>query len=145
MDNMAAGWDRPQEDEFALLTMGLPSPYRRIAFPNNAPVDIDYLNFEGVPEEEIERWLGCLRSFLQAVSVRAIGNAANKVVRSFIMRAMIPMQSRDWYPINNVRFSANYVNVLDGNTLADGELGGDTDTGLAEDAEYFVFRGQWYF
>src|SRR5690606_26880326 len=32
MDNMAAGWDRPQEDEFALVNLGLPSPYRRIAF-----------------------------------------------------------------------------------------------------------------
>jgi hypothetical protein len=34
MDNMAAGWDRPQEDEFALCLMGQPSPYQRIAFPN---------------------------------------------------------------------------------------------------------------
>src|SRR5262249_18962829 len=29
MDNMAAGWDRPQEDEFALCLLGLPSPYER--------------------------------------------------------------------------------------------------------------------
>ena len=68
MDNMAAGWDRPQEDEFALLTMGLPSPYRRMAFPNNVPVCMEYLDFEGVPEEAIKDWLGSLRSFLQAVS-----------------------------------------------------------------------------
>jgi hypothetical protein len=34
MDNMAAGWDRPQEDEFALCMLGLPSPYLKIAFPN---------------------------------------------------------------------------------------------------------------
>src|SRR5262249_40915733 len=27
MDNMAAGWERPQEDEFALAMMGQPSPY----------------------------------------------------------------------------------------------------------------------
>ena len=27
VDNMLAGWDRPQEDEFALCNMGLPSPY----------------------------------------------------------------------------------------------------------------------
>src|SRR5256714_5885145 len=27
MDNMAAGWDRPQEDEFALCMLGQPSPY----------------------------------------------------------------------------------------------------------------------
>ena len=41
IDNMATGWDRPQEDEFALLTLGLPSPYRRMAFPNQEPVDSD--------------------------------------------------------------------------------------------------------
>lgn len=68
MDNMAAGWDRPQEDEFALLALGLPSPYRRIAFPNNPPVDLDYLDFEGVPEEDIQTWLSALRSFLLGVS-----------------------------------------------------------------------------
>ena len=34
MDNMAAGWDRPQEDEFALCNMGGRSPYLTIAFPN---------------------------------------------------------------------------------------------------------------
>jgi len=68
MDNMAAGWDRPQEDEFALLTLGLPSPYRRIAFPNNASVDDEYLDFEGVSEAAVQHWLKSLRSFLVAVS-----------------------------------------------------------------------------
>lgn len=69
MDNMAAGWDRPQEDEFALLTLGLPSPYRRIAFPNNPPVCMDYLDFRDVPAADIQLWLNALRSFLVAVSV----------------------------------------------------------------------------
>ena len=68
MDNMAAGWDRPQEDEFALLTMGLPSPYRRMAFPNDPPVHMDYLDFEGVAEEEIQDWMQSLRSFLLTVA-----------------------------------------------------------------------------
>ena len=53
----------------------------------------------------------------------------------------------NWYPINNVRFSANYVNILDANTGADAELAADLDnsTTNAEDADYFVLRGQWYF
>ena len=37
MDNMAAGWDRPQEDEFALLTLGGADALLRMAFPNNPP------------------------------------------------------------------------------------------------------------
>ena len=45
MDNMAAGWDRPQEDEFALCNLGLPSPYLTIAFPNRPPQNQDYLDF----------------------------------------------------------------------------------------------------
>jgi hypothetical protein len=68
MDNMAAGWDRPQEDEFALMNLGLPSPYRRIAFPNQPPVDLDYLDFQNVSGEDIDRWLKSLRKFLLGVS-----------------------------------------------------------------------------
>lgn len=52
----------------------------------------------------------------------------------------------NWYPNNNVRFSGNYVSVLDSNADADAELAGDLDTGAtAEDADYFILRGQWYF
>ena len=70
MDNMAAGWDRPQEDEFAMLTLGMPSPYRRIAFPNEGSVDLDYLDFDGVSAEDLQEWLGRLRAFLLAVGTR---------------------------------------------------------------------------
>lgn len=52
----------------------------------------------------------------------------------------------NWYPSNNVRFSANYVSVLDANVAADIELAGDLDAGAtADDADYFILRGQWYF
>ena len=39
MDNVAAGWHRPQEDEFWLVNMGAASPYRRMAFPNTMPAE----------------------------------------------------------------------------------------------------------
>ena len=68
MDNMATGWARPQEDEFALMTMGLPSPYRRIAFPNNDPVDLNYLDFQNVSRDDIDHWMETLRRFLSHVS-----------------------------------------------------------------------------
>ncbi len=69
MDNMAAGWDRPQEDEFALMNLGLPSPYRRIAFPNEGAVDLDYLDLGSVDEKKRTRWVKKLRHFFTAVSV----------------------------------------------------------------------------
>lgn len=71
MDNMAAGWDRPQEDEFALMNLGLPSPYCSLAFPRQSPIDLNYLDFEGVSEQDQTRWCAALRLFLETVSVVA--------------------------------------------------------------------------
>ncbi len=68
MDNMAAGWERPQEDEFALMNLGLPSPYRHIAFPCEAPVDMNYLDFRDVSPSALRQWLDALRRFLLGVS-----------------------------------------------------------------------------
>ena len=52
----------------------------------------------------------------------------------------------NWYPINNVRFSGNYVKVLDTSLDADTELAADLDAGAtADDGSYFILRGQWYF
>src|SRR5438552_3060977 len=48
MDNMSAGFDRPQEDEFALCMMGVPSPYLQIAFPNHGPVFEEYFDLEAI-------------------------------------------------------------------------------------------------
>jgi len=69
MDNMETGWDRPQEDEFALLALGLRSPYRRMAFPNQPAPDMDFLDFDQIDTDEIQGWLNSLRSFLVAVSI----------------------------------------------------------------------------
>jgi hypothetical protein len=70
MDNMLAGWYRPQEDEFALLTMGQRTPYRRMAFPNNPAVDLEYLNMEGVSGEQLRRWSESLQLFVRSLSYR---------------------------------------------------------------------------
>jgi hypothetical protein len=71
MDNMPAGWERPQEDEFALMNLGLPSPYRQVAFPNNPPVDLEYFDFIGVPAEARRRWQEVFRNFLKMVAMRS--------------------------------------------------------------------------
>lgn len=56
MDNMPAGWDHPQEDEFALCNMGLPSPYLTQAFPNEPPQYPEYLDLQDVPPKDLDRW-----------------------------------------------------------------------------------------
>jgi hypothetical protein len=70
MDNMVTGWDRPQEDEFALCNMGLPSPYLTMAFPNEPPRDTEYLTLEGLSREELDRWKAGLEWFLKRVTFR---------------------------------------------------------------------------
>src|SRR5262245_46818110 len=56
MDNMAAGWDRPQEDEFALLTLGAPTPYLRMAFPNDPPQHAEFLDMRGCSAGDLARF-----------------------------------------------------------------------------------------
>ncbi len=70
MDNMAAGWDHPQEDEFALCNMGLPSPYLTAVFPNREPQAPEYLDMEGVSPDAVRRWQNGLLYFLQCLTVR---------------------------------------------------------------------------
>jgi hypothetical protein len=69
IDNMEAGFDRPQEDEFALASMGLPSPYRNIIFPNNKPyIDLDYLTLRNLSDEKRKEWLDGLDMFLKSLA-----------------------------------------------------------------------------
>ncbi len=70
MDNMAAGWHRPQEDEFALCNLGLPSPYLTIAFPNEPPQDQEYWTLEHVPADDLRHWKKIFYRFLQYIDKR---------------------------------------------------------------------------
>ena len=70
MDNMAAGWDRPQEDEFALCMLGQPSPYVKIAFPNNPPDQPIHLDLEGLPPHALASWKRAFYRLLQQITVK---------------------------------------------------------------------------
>jgi len=70
MDNMAAGWDRPQEDEFALCMMGLPSPYLTVAFPNRPPAYPEYLTLEGLPPRKLDAWKKGFLSLIQRLTFK---------------------------------------------------------------------------
>jgi len=74
IDNMEAGLDRPQEDEFALTSMGLPSPYRNIIFSNNGlNIDAEYLTLRNVSAEDRKAWLDGLDLFLKTLSFQNPG------------------------------------------------------------------------
>lgn len=70
MDNMAAGWERPQEDEFALCMLGQPSPYLTIAFPNRPPQDPEAFDVETLRPRERARWKAAFLKLLRQLTYR---------------------------------------------------------------------------
>src|SRR5207249_345241 len=70
MDNMAAGWERPQEDEFALCLLGVRSPYRRIAFPNQGNRNSDPLDLTRFDNRELMEWKRTFFRFIQELTLQ---------------------------------------------------------------------------
>jgi omega-hydroxy-beta-dihydromenaquinone-9 sulfotransferase len=68
MDNMAAGWSRPQEDEFALLTLGAPTPYLRMAFPNEEPPYREFLDMRGCSEADRTKFERAIVHFVKLLT-----------------------------------------------------------------------------
>ncbi len=69
-DNMAFGWDHPQEDEFALCLLGQPSPYAALAFPNRARPDVALATLEALSARARERWKRAFVGFLRHLTFR---------------------------------------------------------------------------
>jgi hypothetical protein len=70
MDNMPIRRNSPQEDEWAIVNMGLPSPYLTMLFPNRPPQCPQYLDLRGVPPAELERWKAGVSWFLKCLTLR---------------------------------------------------------------------------
>ena len=70
MDNMTTGTELPQEDEFALIGLGAPTPYLRMAFPNDVRPYDNLLDMEDLPEAVQERFEKHLRMFFQSLMVK---------------------------------------------------------------------------
>jgi len=78
MDNMKFGWYGPQEDEFALCNMGVPSPYATIAFPNRPPQNGEYFDLESIPADELAHWKERLTWFLKCLTLKSPGRIVLK-------------------------------------------------------------------
>ena len=72
-DNVATGWQKPQEDEFAIMNMGACSPYLRIAFPNNGPIHDEFLDMKDIDPQELEKWKKTVVKFVKMVSLKGKG------------------------------------------------------------------------
>jgi hypothetical protein len=78
MDDVQAGWERPQEDEFALCNLGVPSPYLVWAFPNHGPVADEYLDLRSLSAADREAWKDAWRGFVKRVAIAHRGRIVLK-------------------------------------------------------------------
>ncbi len=73
MDEMEAGWNLPQEDEFALMNLGAPTPYLRIAFPHAPAPATEFLDMKDADPQALQTWRDKLTWFIRALTVRHPG------------------------------------------------------------------------
>ena len=71
-------WDSPQEDEFALCNLGVPSPYATIAFPNERLQNTAYFELDTLSEREQRKWEQTLLSFFKQLTYASPGRLALK-------------------------------------------------------------------
>ena len=101
MDEMKMSWHNPQEDEFALLNMGLPSPYEELAFPNHRKRAAPFLRVDEFSPRDQARWRESFITFLKSVTLHRVtedGGAAPRLVlkspphtaRLAVLREMFP-------------------------------------------------------
>jgi hypothetical protein len=67
MDNVSVGWKQPQEDEWALCLLGLPSVYRTIAFPRRLPQCPETLALDNLTPAVLHQWKETFTLFLKSV------------------------------------------------------------------------------
>lgn len=77
-DGMSVGWDHPQEEELALVNLGIGSPYSQIAYPNEPRRDARYLDLDKLNNTERARWEAGLARFLRRVVLQRPGRLVIK-------------------------------------------------------------------
>ena len=63
-DGINVGWQSAQEDEFALMMLGQPTPYWWFGFPGTSQADPEALTLDGLPAAERQQWQSTLREFV---------------------------------------------------------------------------------
>jgi hypothetical protein len=69
-DDVPVGFDRPQEEEFAMIMLVQRSPYMTMAWPRQGPADSDYLDLEGVSETERKSWADAFLWFYRRLQLK---------------------------------------------------------------------------
>jgi omega-hydroxy-beta-dihydromenaquinone-9 sulfotransferase len=94
MDNMKIGFDRPQEDEFALCLLGAGSPYDTIAFPNRPPQSQEFLELVNLPPRQLRRWRRIFKNYLRTLTCklkkRLVLKSPPHTARIAVLKEMFP-------------------------------------------------------
>ena len=69
MDDMQIGHDRPQEDEFALLNLGVGSNYLDWAFPNKGDDYDAFLTLDDLSDAQLQSWRDSMLWFLKRLAL----------------------------------------------------------------------------
>ena len=80
MDNVPCGWHLPQEDEFALATMTLLSPYMLTAFPDDFAVHRHTFDFTGTPEARVREWEQALDYLIRKITIATSKGGESKSI-----------------------------------------------------------------
>jgi hypothetical protein len=70
MDEMKYSWASPQEDEFALLSLGAPSPYEALLLPSLMLDPPSLLDLHTSSPNEVAQWKNSLLLFLRLLTVQ---------------------------------------------------------------------------
>ncbi len=70
MDSMTISAQSPQEDDFALISAGAATPYRRIAFPNRAEKHCQQLRFDNADQDQQQSVQRALNHFLKSLTIQ---------------------------------------------------------------------------
>jgi hypothetical protein len=70
MDNMQYTWASPQEDEFALLALGAPSPYEALLIPSLMQNPTGLVDWRKENDLERQHWIDAFQSFLQLLTLQ---------------------------------------------------------------------------
>ncbi len=92
LDSVEFGPERPQEEEFGLLNLGIGTPYRSLAFPRQEPVGADYVDLAGLGEAERRRWASAYAGLVRRLQFARKGRRL--VLKSPLHAARIPMLLR---------------------------------------------------
>ena len=84
MDDVVAGWDKPQEDEFGLLATGVLSPYEVMLFPNDRAGALPNLDVEAMSPPDRQAWQEGLKTVMQRVAFAAGDGALGSDTRMLL-------------------------------------------------------------